>query len=673
MVAVLSKVRRVACRLALVALASCAGVGWPASAADHALAWADQTLVVTPATVRLEDALARRQLLVSLAGADITHACHYESSDQHVARVDQRGFIRPAGPGQCEITVRYRAQDTVGNAIASERRAALRVEVPAFDSGRPVDFANELVPLLTRFGCNAGGCHGKATGQNGFKLSLFGFDPKFDYDAIALASHGRRIFPAAAAQSLLLRKATATVPHGGGRRIEPDSEAYQLIARWISQGAPRPAPDAPHLARLVVTPGERVMGQGAKQQLAVTADFSDGSQRDVTRQAQYASNFDLVATVDDRGLVQCGSRTGEAAIMVRYMGEVAVFQTLVPRSSATGTGESPSTLRAAETAVNASVAERGFEPHGYIDELSAAKWKKLGIRPSPPADDGQFLRRVTIDLCGRLPTIDETRSFLADSSPDKRTRLVDRLLDSADYAAYFALRWGTILRNSGRAGGNGVAFHNWLRDQIARNRPYDEFVRAIVAVSGEPAEAPPVNRYWQMRDNLVHTATSDTAQVFLGIRLQCAQCDHHPYEKWSQDDYYGLAGFFMRLATKGSAQPFILYSASDVKRAERDPRDGRLPEPRLLGGEAVKVSAEVDPRQTLVDWMVRPGNPLFAKAFVNRLWGHLFGRGLVDPIDDMRLTNPPSNPELLDALARDFVDHKYDVKHILRTIVNSGV
>jgi hypothetical protein len=604
---------------------------------------AGDRLSISPSELRFEDAYARRQLLVSFSNKDVTHDCRYKTTNAAVITVDGQGYVIPVGPGQAQIV-----------AYHDQQQVTVSAEVAAFESGRRIDFANEVVPVLTRFGCNSGGCHGKALGQNGFKLSLFGFDPVFDYDAIVLSGRGRRVFPAAPHESLLLLKGTATVPHGGGRRLEFESEPYQLLSRWIGQGLPRSSSDAAHLVRLLVAPQQHVMSQGELQQLAVMAEFSDGSRRDVTRQAQYASNLEVVATVDERGLVRCSSRTGEAAIMVRYMGQVGVFQVLVPQ------GQSLATLD-------------GFEPRNYIDELAAAKWKKLGIRPSPPASDGEFLRRVTIDLCGRLPTIEETRTFLADSSADKRAKWIDQLLDSPDYASLFALRWGSILRNSGHSQGTAVAFHHWLRDQIARNRPYDEFVRSVVAVSGEPAEAPPVNRYWQMRDNLTHTATADTAQVFLGIRLQCAQCHHHPYEKWSQDDYYGLMGFFMRLSTKGGSQPFILYSASQVTRSERDPRNGAVPEPQFPGGQRVKVPDEVDPRQVLVDWMVRPDNPFFARALVNRLWGQLLGLGLVEPVDDMRLTNPSSNPALLDALAQDFVAHRYDVKHVLRTITNSAV
>ena len=519
---------------------------------------AEAPLLVAPSEIRWDDAFARQQLLVSVAEQDVTHDCRYESVNPSVATVDESGYIVPVGPGQTEIVVRRGT---------SEAKAT--VTVSAFDRSRRVDFANEIVPLLSRLGCNSGGCHGKASGQNGFKLSLFGFDPEFDYDAIVLAARGRRVFPASPAESLLLEKAIGAVPHGGGQRLTQASEPYQWLYRWIEQGTPRSSPEAPTIAKLLVEPTQRVMHTGQRQQLAVTVEYSDGSRRDVTRQAQYASNLDVVAAVDERGRVCCGSRTGEAAIMARYMGQVAVFRAQVPHG-----------------APGNALAE--FQPINYIDELALAKWKQLGLAPSPVASDATFLRRVTIDLCGRLPTVEETRAFLADTSGDKREQLIDRLLASPDYPAYFALRWGSILRNSRLAGADqaAYAFHDWIKSMIARNRPYDEFVRGVVAAAGEWQDAPAINWFWQMRDDQLHQPTADTAQVFLGIRLQCARCHHHPYERWGQDDYYGLAGFFTRLGRKGFGQPPPYYSASRATTGERNPLTGQTPEPKFLAGEA---------------------------------------------------------------------------------------
>jgi hypothetical protein len=523
-------------------------------------------------------------------------------------------------------------------------------------SAEKVDFANQIEPLLSRFGCNAGGCHGKASGQNGFKLSLFGFDTEFDYEAIVEEGRGRRIFGSAAENSLLLRKAAGKVPHGGGKRIEPGTEPYRILATWIEQGAPASAPDAPRVVKITIEPREKIMQPGATQKLTVLAEYTTGATRDVTAEAQFDSNMGPVAGVSPEGLVECSGQSGEAAIMARYMGQVAVFRALVPH------GKSLAAIP-------------DFNTDHYIDRLCAEKWKKLGLLPSPPADDTTLIRRTTVDLCGRLPTVDEARAYVADRAPDKRVKMVDRLLASADYPAFFAMRWGTILRNSQLAGSDraAYAFHNWIKDMVARNRPYDEFVRGIVAAAGEWQDAPAINWYWQMRDDQLHQVTADTAQVFLGIRLQCARCHHHPYERWGQEDYYGLAGFFTRLGRKSFGEPPPYYSAPRVTLGDMNPLTKKSPEPKYLDGEYAKFSAEQDPRHALVDWMIRPENPFFAKVFVNRMWGHFFGRGLVDQVDDMRETNPPTNPELLDALATGFSDHKFDMKYIVREMALSNV
>lgn len=601
--------------------------------------------VVSPPEVTLSDAFAGWQLLVEQDGRDVTREATYASGDSKVATVDAMGFVSAVGDGATQISV-----------AIGQSKLTVDVRVAGATGGRPVDFNTELMPLLSRHGCNSGGCHGKAAGQNGFQLSLFGFDPVFDHDAIVKQARGRRVFASAPEHSLLLRKAIGAVPHGGGARFERDSEAYRLIERWIAAGAPAAAPDAAHVVKLHVAPSERILARDGRQQLSVVAEYSDGSRRDVTRQADFASNLDPVASVAADGLVQATGQSGEAAVMCRFMGRVGVFRAIVPHGPPLA--EIP-----------------GFTPNNYIDELAAAKWKKLGLLPSPPCDDATFIRRLTIDLCGRLPTIDETREFLADTAADKRTKLIDRLLDSPDYPAYFAMRWSTILRNSQLAGATqaAYAFHNWIKDLIARNRPYDELVRGVIAAAGEWQDAPAINWYWQMRDDQLHQVTADTAQVFLGVRLQCARCHHHPYERWSQEDYFGLAGFFTRLGRKSFGQPPPYFAAANVTTGELNPLTGHAPEPKFPDGDYGKFTPEDDPRHALVDWMTRPENPYFSRVLVNRLWSHFLGQGLVNEVDDLRESNPPSNPELLDALARDFVEHQFDMRRIIRLIVSSRV
>jgi hypothetical protein len=618
----------------------------PAAAADSQAG--GTSLAVTPAQFDLAGMHEGRQLIVTGEDAahrqrDLTHVAQYQAEPPGIVRVTAQGYVRPAGRGEATITVH-----------AAGQSQAVRITVRDFDASRPLNFANDIVPLLTRHGCNAGGCHGKASGQNGFKLSLFGFDPEFDHNAIVKEARGRRVFPAAPDSSLLLLKASAQVPHGGGRRLPPDSEAHQTLRRWIVQGTPASNQETPTLKRLEIVPAQRVLGRQGRQQLAVLALYSDGWVRDVTRQAQFQSNEIAVAAVDDDGLVRTLDLAGEATIMARYQGQVSVFRATVPLGK--------------EIA-----AYPEFPTANYIDELALAKWKKLGIVPSGLCTDGEFIRRVTLDLCGKLPAPEDVRASLADDRPDKRARLIDRCLEDKDYAAFFAMRWGSILRNAQLAGAEqaAYAFHEWLKDMIGRNRPYDEFVRGIVAAAGEWQEAPAVNWYWQMRDDQLHQPVADTAQLFLGLRLQCAKCHHHPYERWSQDDYYGLAGFFARLGRKSFGEPPPYYAERRRTTGEVNPRTGKPIEPKLLDGPVLDIPPEEDPRHRLVDWMARPDNPFFARALCNRMWGHLLGRGLVDPVDDMRETNPPSNPELLDALAQDFIKHKFDVKHLLRTICNS--
>ena len=602
-------------------------------------------LRVEPAKVEFRDAFARRQLLVSDGPSDATRKGTYVSRDPKIVSVDAAGYLVPHANGTTSIEVTHGGQ-----------KVSVPVEVSGLDQVRPVDFSTEIEPLMSRFGCNAGGCHGKASGQNGFKLSLFGFDTAYDYNALVTEARGRRVMASAPERSLLLLKGTAAVPHGGGRRIEPGSEPYRLILSWIQAGAPASAPNAPRVTKLIMTPGERVMNVNEQQQLAVLAEYSDGSRRDVTREAEYKSNLDVVAVVSEDGLVTANELTGEAAIMTRYMGQVAVCRVLRPQGA-------PLTSLP------------DFTPKNFIDQLAAEKWKKLGLKPSPPCDDATFLRRVSVDLCGRLPTVEEVRAFQSDTAAatDKRNAVIEKLLASSDYPAYFAMKWGSILRNSNLAGSDraSYAFHNWLKDMIARNRPYDEFVRGIVAASGEWPDAPAINWFWQSRDDQLHQTTADTAQVFLGQRLQCAKCHHHPYERWGQDDYYGLAGFYTRLGRKSFGEPPPYYTSPNVTMNDINPITGKGLEPKYLDGPVAKFTPEEDPRHALVDWMAKPENPFFARTLVNRLWGHFYGRGLVHEIDDMRETNPPSNPELLEALAREFRDHQLDMKHMVRLMVQS--
>jgi hypothetical protein len=627
----------------------------PAKAAITALPTpADvKALTAQPTKIELKGRDDAQQLiltatLMSDRMQDLTGDVQYEVADKAMARVTTSGRVIPLANGSTRITARY-----------GDKTVQVDVTAQAIDQDLPINFTNQVVPIFTKLGCNSGGCHGKASGQNGFKLSLLGFEPDVDYNALVKEARGRRLFPAAPDHSLLLLKAIGAVPHGGGKKMEPDSDEYKLVRRWIASGTPLGSPSDPVVTKITVFPEHRVLTRQNKQQFAAYAHYSDGSLEDITRRAQYDSNDPEIAQVETGGLVRTLTLSGEAAIMARYQGHVAVFRATVP--------------------LGVSIPDYQFQPQTVVDQFTQKKWKELGIVPSELCTDEQFLRRVSLDITGTLPTPTQVRDFLADKDPKKREKLVDQLLESAEYSYHFANKWADILRVKrrgvqDRAPGT-FGFHAWIRDAIVADRPYDEFAREILAASGDETQSPPT--VWYKELNNPEQFVDDTAQVFLGLRLACAQCHHHPYEKWSQDDYWGLAAFFGRVGRKNIVVPGIaLQSPRQVIYARSsgtviNKRTSRPAEMKPLDGAPMEVGREDDPRQKLVDWMVDAKNPFFARAVANRYWAHFLGRGIVDPLDDMRVTNPPSNPELLDALAKDLVDHKYSLKHLIKTICNS--
>ena len=534
----------------------------------------------------------------------------------------------------------------------------------------PVRFGTEVVPVLTRLGCNSGGCHGKATGQNGFRLSLLGFEPEFDYEAIVRESRGRRLFPAAAEQSLLLLKGTAQMPHGGGKRLDAGSDDYQILLQWIREGASPPRSDDPQLERIELTPAEQILSPDTKLQLTVRAWFSDGTSRDVTRQSVYQTNEPDIATVDADGCVTTGSKPGLVAVMARFGEKIETFQAALPFVR-----DTEHALVVAEK-LNALEQTLG---DAAIDRLLLQQWRRLGIVPSGLADDTAFLRRVSIDICGTLPTVDEINAYVSDNRPDKRQRLIDRLLDRSEYASYFSLKWGDILQNRGagystsqqRAG--TTLFSAWIRDSLADNKPYDQFVSEILTASGSQSENPPTLWYRTVRKSPEYVES--VAQAFLGVRIQCAQCHHHPSERWSQTDYYRLAAVFARVGRKGGFADAEVPTDEVIFVSDKGsvvhPRTGEVLAPAALGSDVFRLDHHVDPREQLAEWMTQPDNPFFARTMVNRMWAHFLGRGIIHPIDDARSTNPPSNPELLDVLAADFVASGYDIKQLIRSITNS--
>lgn len=533
-----------------------------------------------------------------------------------------------------------------------------------------VHFGTDVVPILTKLGCDSGGCHGKATGQNGFKLSLFGFEPDVDYDALVTDSKGRRLNYAAPDHSLLLLKATSRVPHGGGRRLDESSDDYQILREWIAQGATAPRANDPRLIRIELSPNQQVLKPNATQQLRVTAFFSDGKSREVTRQAVYQSNEPNIANVEVDGLVTTSSQHGLVSVMARFGEQIATFHAAVPFAS------DPSKMAAAQKQLDQLEPKLGASS---FDRHLLAQWRRMGVVPSSPADDATFLRRATIDICGTLPTNEEVTEFLADTRSDKRVRLIDRLLERPEYASYFTLKWADILQNRGagystskqRAG--TTLFAAWIRDSLAANKPYDRFVSEVITASGSQNENPPAIWYRAVRKSPEYVES--VSQAFLGVRVQCAQCHHHPTERWSQSDYFGLAAVFSRVGRKGgfadaevpTDEIIFLKDRGDVLH----PRSGELLKPRPLGGAEFSLGLHDDPRNSLARWMTSADNPFFARTMANRMWAHFLGRGIVHPIDDARSTNPPSNPELLDALAQDFIASGFDVKHLIRVITSS--
>lgn len=523
----------------------------------------------------------------------------------------------------------------------------------AAESGRPINFVNDIVPVLTKADCNSGSCHAKAiTGQRGFRLSLLGFEPEEDYEHIVKEGRGRRVFPPAPDQSLLLLKSANIVPHGGGKKLGPESEGYQTLVRWISEGMPYGSETDPKIASIEVQPSRLTMKVNATQALKVTARYSDGSSRDVTGMALYEANDKSMAGVTREGVVQTLDIPGNVAVMVRYSGLVSVFSISIPLGAPVG--ELPA-------------------PSNFIDEFVFSNLKVIGVPPSAVCDDATFLRRVSLDIAGRMPTLEEVKAFQAATDPKKRELAIDSLLASPDYADYFANKWTALLKNKREDAADitaNFAFHAWMRDNLLANQPYDQMVRQILGATGTIVSNPPVA--WYKRVKEPNQQLEDVAQLFLGVRMQCAQCHHHPFERWSQHDYYALSAFFSQVGRKPTAiaGEDLIFHKRGLAEVENK-KTGKKVRPAALGQTPPEILPDEDPRLQLADWMAGKDNPFFAKALVNRYWKHFFKRGLVEPEDDIRDTNPATNPELLEALAKHFVESGFDLKAVVRVITRS--
>jgi hypothetical protein len=581
---------------------------------------------------------------------DLTHFCEITLDGAPVVSVAAGGFLFSRKDGTATLVCK-----------AGGQMARVPVRVRNFDKSQPVSFRHEVIASFNVGGCNAGACHGTPSGKNGFRLSLRGYDPPTDYMQLTHDVLGRRTDRNDPDASLILLKALARVPHEGGQKFLPNSVPANTVHHWLAEGLRDDTADLPALKHVEVLPGTRLLVAPARwQQLAVRAHFANGHARDVTRLTVFSSSDPAIASVTANGLVEF-SQSGEVAVLCRFLDElVAVRLTyLEPRKD----------FHWSSPAEN-----------NYIDRHVFAKLKMLSILPSELCTDQEFLRRVYLDVCGILPTPQETRAFLDSPVKDKRARLIDQLLERPEYADFWTLKWSDVLRSSRKTiqvKGTHL-LQKWLRDHIANNTPFDEVTRELLTAKGSTFANPPANYFRIARDPTSLAET--TAQLFFGIRMQCAKCHNHPFERWTQDDYYSFSAFFARVRQKqdrlepgagnngaGGAEFIFLDRQGEVVQ----PRTNKVMPPRLPGVKTPEAGGLKDRRELLAKMATAPDNPFFAKSVVNRIWYHLTGKGIVDPVDDFRDSNPSANDELLEALARDFVKHHFDLKHIVRTILNS--
>ena len=527
----------------------------------------------------------------------------------------------------------------------------------------PVTFLKDIAPILDKQGCSAGMCHGKFGGQGGLNLSLLTLNPETDHKPIVHHNRGRRINLLEPEKSLFFLKPTGQVPHEGGLRFDPNSENALKILRWIEAGAPF-TDDEPRLQKLEVEPSTFVLSDvGQTAQLKVLAHFTDGSVEDVTEKAVYESKDAPVAEVSPTGEVT-SVRWGGTAVIARFLGVVNAAFVTIPRATETDTASE----------------DEKFRPNNFIDEFVLAKLEKLNIRPSALTTDDAFIRRIYLDTIGRLPTPDEIKEFLADTDPYKRTHLIDMLLDTPEWVNLRTLKLADMLRIHPRTLGNGAfgergatLFHEWVQEAVATNAPYDQFVRELITARGSTYQHGPTNYYRIERQPAGRAET--TAQVFLGIRLSCARCHKHPFDQWTTDDYWNFAAFNGKIRTQGGElynEQVISYNPNGrVINQSVEGNRGQVAQPTFLGGDSLSANYQGDIVQVLADWMTSSTNPYFAKATVNRIWSHYFSRGIVDPVDDMRATTPPSVEGLLEALADAFIQSDFDAKYVIRLILNS--
>lgn len=602
-------------------------------------------LKIHPESLTLEHARDGRRVLVSGQTkdgkwVDVTSWAVLKPTTDGV-KVHEDGYIFPEKVGATKIAVTVEGVST-----------ALPVTVNSVESP-PVSFVRDVMPILSHAGCNNGTCHGAAKGKNGFKLSLRGYDPEFDYELLIEDISGRRFNRAFPEQSLMLLKPTSEVPHKGGQVIVPDSRDYQLIHQWISEGVASDVETTQRVERLEVFPDSAELSMpGTKQQLLVIAHYPDGTTRDVTREAKFTSSMNEVAKVTDDGVVTA-ERRGETAILTRYEGKYSTNGIIVMGDR--------SGYKWVET-----------PEYNYIDTHVHNKLKRLKILPSELSTDEEFIRRIYFDMTGLPPNPEQVRSFLSDKTPskEKREKLIDMLAESPEYVDHWTHKWGDLLQSNRKfLGERGMwLFKQWIHESIAENRPYNQFVHDLITATGS-AYANPAANYFRVSREFT-AAVENTTQLFLGVRFSCNKCHDHPFEVWTQNQYYEFGAFFADVKLKNGRLPGeeVVY-ASFTPTSVQHPRTLAVVPPVVPFGETKKDTS--DKREALAEWLTSAENPMFAKAGVNRIWSYYMGRGIIDPVDDIRSSNPPSNPELLDALTKDFIENGFDIKHIMKTIVRS--
>ena len=604
-------------------------------------------LRVFPTNINLTTKGDRQSVVVQAVYADgltrdVTSDASFTLANKALAKID-RGILYPAADGKTDLQIKY------GGQIVTRPVTVAQANVE-----RPISFNLDVMPVFMKAGCNSGSCHGSSRGKDGFHLSLFGYDPEGDYHRLTRESIGRRINLALPAESLMIEKALGKVPHGGGERFKADSELNQTLMRWLDAGVPMDSTNIPKVVGVEFTPKQAVLdGSNTTQRVMVRATYSDGTDRDVTGLAAFFSNNDPVAKVTEDGVVKAGQR-GEAYITARFETFTVGAQMLVvPKGLKFTWPEIPE--------------------NNYVDQLVNAKLKKLRITPSDLCDDASFIRRAYIDITGALPKTEEVREFVDNMSSGKRTDLIDKLLDQKEFSDLWVMKFAELLQirsnNDQFTYKPALLYYNWLQEKFTKNTPIDQIVKDLLTADGSNFKNPAAS-YFQIEKETLKTS-ENVAQVFMGMRIQCAQCHNHPFDRWTMNDYYGFAAFFPQVSRKIGDDPreSIIYAKADGE--VKHPITKKTMAPKFLGGERPEVAKGEDRREVLANWIASTNNPYFAKNMANMVWAHFVGKGIIDPVDDVRVSNPAINPELLEALGGKFMDYKYDFKKLVRDICNS--